>query len=66
MGGMVATKLAAAHPQRVRSLALVSVTGGGSQVLPRSWKALKYAVKVWWSIWFGLLVVHPYFISMPV
>lgn len=45
MGGMIATKLAAAAPSRVRSLAAVSVTGGGLEVLPRTWKGIKYGIK---------------------
>ena len=32
MGGMIATKLAARHPERVRSLLLLGVTAGGWQV----------------------------------
>ena len=35
MGGMIATKLAARHPQRVRSLLLLGVTAGGWQVRGR-------------------------------
>uniref|UniRef100_A0A7S3QYD1 AB hydrolase-1 domain-containing protein n=2 Tax=Dunaliella tertiolecta TaxID=3047 RepID=A0A7S3QYD1_DUNTE len=45
MGGMVATKLAALAPDRVLSLICMSVTGGGTQALPRSWRAFKLAVK---------------------
>lgn len=45
MGGMVATKLAAVNPERVRSLSLLGVTGGGWQALPKTWRALKYAIK---------------------
>mmetsp|Transcript_18336 Transcript_18336/g.31377 ORF Transcript_18336/g.31377 Transcript_18336/m.31377 type:complete len:393 (-) Transcript_18336:597-1775(-) len=45
MGGMIATKLAAAAPERVKSLMLMGVTGGGSQIVPRTWKAFKYALK---------------------
>ncbi|KAF5839574.1 Alpha/Beta hydrolase protein [Dunaliella salina] len=45
MGGMVATKLAALAPDRVVSLICMSVTGGGTQALPRSWRAFKFAVK---------------------
>ena len=33
MGGMIATKLASHAPHRVRSLTLVSVTGGNWQVV---------------------------------
>mmetsp|Transcript_30747 Transcript_30747/g.78571 ORF Transcript_30747/g.78571 Transcript_30747/m.78571 type:complete len:367 (-) Transcript_30747:395-1495(-) len=45
MGGMIATKLAAAAPSRVRSLACVSVTGGGTEIIPRSWRGFKYGVR---------------------
>lgn len=45
MGGMIASKLAASNPTRVRSLSLLSVTGGRWQSLPRTWRAFKYAVK---------------------
>lgn len=46
MGGMIACKLAALAPHRIHTCALISVTAGGAQVLPRKWKALKYAFKV--------------------
>jgi pimeloyl-ACP methyl ester carboxylesterase len=46
MGGMIATKLAALAPYRVSSLTLMSVTGGGTEVLPRTWKGWKYVLKV--------------------
>ncbi|KAI4319961.1 hypothetical protein MLD38_033492 [Melastoma candidum] len=35
MGGMIACKVAALVPNRVRSLALLNVTGGGYQCIPR-------------------------------
>ena len=46
MGAMVACKLAARAPELVVSLTLISVTGGGWQSVPRSFKALKLAVLV--------------------
>ncbi|KAJ9533753.1 hypothetical protein QJQ45_026784 [Haematococcus lacustris] len=45
MGGMIATKLAAAAPHRVSSLSILSVTGGGMEILPRCWRGWKYALK---------------------
>lgn len=45
MGGMVATKLASAHPQSVRSLTLISVSGGGLQIIPLSAKAFRNVVR---------------------
>ncbi|PNW86213.1 hypothetical protein CHLRE_02g077451v5 [Chlamydomonas reinhardtii] len=41
MGGMVALKLGAAAPQRLHSLTALSVTGGGWQIIPTKWRALK-------------------------
>ncbi|CAI6004972.1 unnamed protein product [Closterium sp. NIES-64] len=35
MGGMIASKVAATAPHRVKSLALISVSGGGFDLLPR-------------------------------
>ncbi|KAL7585514.1 hypothetical protein Lser_V15G43637 [Lactuca serriola] len=35
MGGMIASKLAALFPDRIQSLALLNVTGGGYQCLPK-------------------------------
>ena len=46
MGGMIATRLAALAPHRVASLTLVSATAGGTQAIPRSWRALKYGLQV--------------------
>ncbi len=43
MGGMIACKLAATAPDRVASLTLLGVTGGGTQIIPLSWSALKIA-----------------------
>jgi pimeloyl-ACP methyl ester carboxylesterase len=45
MGGMIATKLAAAAPHRLLSLCTIAVTGGGWECLPRSWKAIKYTYR---------------------
>lgn len=45
MGGMVATKLASARPLSVRSLLLISVSGGGRQIIPLSAKALRCVVR---------------------
>ena len=49
MGGMIAMRLALLAPQRVRSLSVLSVTGGGWQSLPLSWRATKYM----WKVGFG-------------
>lgn len=46
MGAMIACKLAARAPELIVSLTLISVTGGGWQSVPRSFKALKLAVLV--------------------
>ena len=51
MGGMVATRLAALAPERLASLTLISVTSGGLQIIPRSWRALKYALQVRPKYW---------------
>lgn len=47
MGGMISMKLASLYYDRLLSLSLLGVTEGGWQVLPRSWKALKYAIRMW-------------------
>lgn len=41
-GGMIACKLAALVPDRVLSLALLNVTGGGFQCLPKVWTMLAF------------------------
>ncbi|KAG2435060.1 hypothetical protein HYH02_012057 [Chlamydomonas schloesseri] len=41
MGGMVALKLGATAPHRLQSLTALSVTGGGWQIIPTKWRALK-------------------------
>jgi pimeloyl-ACP methyl ester carboxylesterase len=46
MGGMIATRLAALAPHALASLTLVSTTAGGLQIIPRSWRAVKYALQV--------------------
>ena len=46
MGAMIALKLAAAHPERIDSLTLISTTAGHFQCIPRSWRALWYTVQV--------------------
>ena len=46
MGAMIACKLAAAAPQRLQSLSVLSATGGGWQAVPKSWSALWLGIKV--------------------
>ena len=46
MGGMIGMKLAAAAPQRVESLSILSATGGGWQAVPKSLKALWLGIRV--------------------
>ena len=46
MGGMIALRLAAMAPERIASLNLISTTAGGLQSVPRSFRALKYALQV--------------------
>lgn len=46
MGAMVALKLAAAHPEHIDSLTLVSTTCGHLQSIPRSWRALWYSIQL--------------------
>ncbi len=46
MGGMIATKLVAEAADRCHSVTLLSVSQGGWDVLPRSWRALKIGVLV--------------------
>ena len=46
MGAMIALKLAAAHPERIDSLTLVSATCGHFESIPRSWRALWYSLQV--------------------
>jgi pimeloyl-ACP methyl ester carboxylesterase len=43
---MIATRLAALAPERVTTLTLISTTAGGTQSIPRSWRALKYALQL--------------------
>lgn len=45
MGAMIAARMALAAPQRMRSLTLVSATGGGTEAIPFSWTAIKTAIK---------------------
>lgn len=45
MGAMIALKLAAAAPQRVASLSVLSATGGGWQAVPKTWSSLWLGVK---------------------
>lgn len=46
MGGMISMKLAALYPDRLLSLSLLGATEGGWQTLPKSWRALKYAIRM--------------------
>ena len=46
MGAMIATRLAALAPGKLASLTLISTTSGGFQIIPRSWRAVKYALQV--------------------
>ena len=46
MGAMIAFRLAADHPERIDSLTLISTTCGRFQSIPRSWRALWYALQV--------------------
>ncbi|KAL2921810.1 putative aminoacrylate hydrolase RutD [Bienertia sinuspersici] len=46
MGGMIACKLAALVPDRVLSLALLNVTGGGFQCLPKVWSMVTLAQQI--------------------
>ena len=41
MGGMVALRMASTLPQRVRSMTCISVTRGGWEAYPRTWKCIK-------------------------
>lgn len=45
MGGMIAMKVGSLFPSRVLTLVPISATGGGSQMIPWSWTALKYALR---------------------
>lgn len=45
MGGMISTRLASLYPERILSLSLLGVTGGRWQILPRSWRSLKYFIR---------------------
>lgn len=49
MGGMISLRLASMYPVRLLSLSLLGVTEGGWQVFPRSWRALKYSIKMWFA-----------------
>jgi pimeloyl-ACP methyl ester carboxylesterase len=51
MGGMIATKLAAAAPERVCSLTLISTSGGGWQTIPHSWKGLRTGFRLLMARW---------------
>ena len=46
MGAMIATRLAALAPGKMASLTMISTTSGGLQIIPRSWRAVKYALQV--------------------
>ncbi|KAG2485288.1 hypothetical protein HYH03_015963 [Edaphochlamys debaryana] len=45
MGGMIAARLGCMAPERVASLMLVSVSGGGMEAFPVNWRALVAAFK---------------------
>eukprot|EP00798_Chlamydomonas_sp_ICE-L_P012395 gene12395-15587_t len=45
MGGMISTRLAAMAPDRVLSLSLLSVSGGGFQAVPFTWSTVKLGWK---------------------
>jgi pimeloyl-ACP methyl ester carboxylesterase len=51
MGGMIATKLAAAAPERVCSLTLISTSSGGWQTIPHSWKGLRTGFRLLMARW---------------
>lgn len=45
MGGMIAVKIASLFPEKVRSLTLLSVTGGGWEIIPVSAKSLPNLIR---------------------
>jgi pimeloyl-ACP methyl ester carboxylesterase len=45
MGGMISLKIASLYPEKVRSLMLLSVTGGGWEVIPVSAKSLPHVIR---------------------